>query len=87
MSNASLKERISSAISKFENGKLNYTSLIGSIDSTGLAIESIPYEMVVEFRNILLRLAIEQSYEEEDCVSNPKEILFQLKEWLSRVPD
>lgn len=87
MSNASLKKRMSEAISLFEQDKSSFVSLIDTIENTGAAIEAIPYEMVVELRSIVSRLAIEQGYEEEDCVSNPTYALENLKEWLSRVPD
>jgi len=78
---------MSEAIALFEQGNVSFVSLIDSIENTGSAIESIPYGMVVELRTIVSRLAIEQGYEEEDCVSNPNQALTQLKEWLSRVPD
>ena len=78
---------MSEAISLFEQDKLSFVSLIDTIENTGAAIEAVPYEMVVELRSIVSRLAIEQGYEEEDCVSNPAHALANLKEWLSRVPD
>lgn len=87
MSNATLKRRMLEAIALFERGKSSFVSLIDTIENTGAAIEAIPYEMVVELRSIVSRLAIEQGYEEEDCVSNPTHALAHLKEWLSRVPD
>jgi hypothetical protein len=87
MSNASLKRRMSEVISLFEQGELSFVSLIDTIENTGAAIETIPYEMIVELRSIVSRLAIEQGYEEEDCVSNPAHALANLKAWLSRAPD
>lgn len=87
MSNANLKRRMSEAISLFEQGELSFVPLIETIENTGAAIETIPYEMIVELRSIVSRLAIEQGYEEEDCVSNPAHALANLKAWLSRVPD
>jgi hypothetical protein len=87
MSNTHLKEKISEAITLFEQGRSSFVSLIESIENAGSAVEAIPYEMVVELRGIVSRLAIEQGYEEEDCVSNPTVALAHLKEWLKHVPD
>jgi hypothetical protein len=70
MSNANLKKRMSEIISLFEQKELSFVPLIDTIENTGTAIET-PYEMIVELRGIVSRLAIEQAYEEEDCASNP----------------
>jgi hypothetical protein len=87
MANWNLKARISEAIAKFEQGQLSFVALIDTVEKTGSAIEAIPYNMITELRGIVSRLAIEQGFEEEDCVSVPKSELAHLKEWLSRVPD
>jgi len=87
MANSNLKARLSEAIEEFERGELSFVCLIDTVENTGSALEAMPYNMITELRGIVSRLAIEQGFEEEDCVSNPKQQLGQLKEWLSRVPD
>jgi len=87
MSNASLKRRIAEAIAEFERGQLSFVALIDSVENTGAAIEALPYTMVVELRGTVSRLAIEQGFEEEDCVSDPNQTISDLKNWLVRVPD
>jgi hypothetical protein len=72
---------------EFERGQLSFVALIDSVKNTGAAIEAIPYTMAVELRGIALRLAIEQEFEKEGCVSNPNQALAQLKEWLVRATD
>ena len=86
MSNASLVARISEVIAQFEAGEASFVHLQDILENSGKAIESLPYNMVVELRSIESRLAIEQGYEEEDCESKPQEALTQLRSWLERVP-
>ena len=85
MSNASLVARISEVIAQFEAGEASFVHLQDILENSGKAIESLPYNMVVELCSIESRLAIEQGYE-EDCESKPQEALTQLRSWLERVP-
>lgn len=86
MSNASLIARITEVVTQFEAGEASFVQLQDVLENTAKAIESLPYNMVLELRSIESRLAIEQGYEEEDCESKPKEVLTQLLSWLERVP-
>jgi hypothetical protein len=86
MSNASLVARIAEIANQFEAGKASFVHLQDVLENSARAIESLPYNMVVELRSIESRLAIEQGYEEEGCESKPQEVLTQLRLWLERVP-
>jgi radical SAM superfamily enzyme len=86
MSNASLVVRISEIATQFEAGETSFVHLQDVLENTAKAIESLPYNMVIELRSIESRLAIEQGFEEEDCESKPKEVLAELRSWLERVP-
>jgi hypothetical protein len=86
MSNASLVARIAKIATQFEAGEASFVHLQDVLENTAKAIESLPYNMIVELRSIESRLAIEQGYEEEDCESKPKEVVAQLRSWLERVP-
>jgi hypothetical protein len=86
MSNASLIARITEVVTQFEAGEASFVQLQDVLVNTAKAIESLPYNMVLELRSIESRLAIEQGYEEEDCESKRKEVLTQLLSWLERVP-
>jgi hypothetical protein len=86
MSNASLVARIAEIATQFEAGEASFVHLRDVLENTTRAIESLPYNMVIELRSIESRLAIEQGYEEEDCESKPQEALAQLRLWLERVP-
>jgi len=86
MSNASLVARIVEIVSRFEAGQTSFVHLQDILENTAKEFESLPYSMVVELRSIESRLAIEQGYEEENCESEAKKALVQLRSWLERVP-
>lgn len=86
MSNATLVKRISEAVSAFEANTLSFTLLREVIEATSKAIESLPYSMVIELREIESRLAVEQTYRDEECLDRGTEAIARLKRWLDSVP-
>lgn len=86
MSNQALVDGISKALDAFEGARMSLAQLREVVGSTSSALEAIPYDMLIELRSIEARIAIEQSYEDEDCITNADEVASQLRAWLIRVP-
>lgn len=86
MSNASLIHRIRDVVAKFEQGETSFVHLQDVLENSACALEALPYSMIAELRQIESRLAIERSYEDEECESKSGEAFGNLKLWLDRVP-
>jgi len=86
MSNATLVKRISEAALAFEANALSFASLREIVESTASAIESLPYTLVLELRDIQSRLAAEQAYRDEGHEDKTAEVVARLREWLQSVP-
>ncbi len=67
MSNASLIHRIRDVVAKFEQGETSFVHLQDVLENSACALEALPYSMIAELRQIESRLAIERSYEDEEC--------------------
>ena len=86
MSNASLIHRIRDVVAKFEQGETSFVHLQDVLENSARALEALPYSMIADLRQIESRLAIERSYEDEECESKSEGALGNLKLWLNRVP-
>jgi hypothetical protein len=73
------------SISSFDNGSIDLKVLLDELKNGSAALEGLRSEYVDEVRGILARLRIAQFTEEDNFISDKKNIIEEFKAWLSKV--
>ncbi|WOT05867.1 hypothetical protein [Shewanella youngdeokensis] len=87
MSNLSIKTRIHNSILKLEKGEISLQELSDVIELNGDALESMPYELIENIREIEYQLTQCQFSELEYCEYEIESTLSFIKNWLSKIPN
>ncbi|MFK4772289.1 hypothetical protein [Rhizobium sp. ZW T2_16] len=85
MSNATIIERIKATWHDFSLGKLTLLAFIDDYRRNVVALEGLPYPLIVEARRIADVLEVSAWAVEEDCVVDTLPALASLTAWVSSV--
>lgn len=85
MSNATIIETINAALHDFSIGKLTLVGFIDDYRRNVVALEGLPYPLIVEAREIAHELEVSAWAAEEDCVVATVPAFTSLTSWVASV--
>lgn len=86
MSNRNLVEACLSTVAMFAAGEASLAQLRQVVEQAVAGLEHLPQQTAEEFRRLLRRLEVEESYDEEGCETELTPALDQFCVLLRRVP-